>query len=453
MNYRFMNYTATKAGAIGLALLLAACQDDTQPAANVPEIAQFAVSPTTLATGESATYNWVVDSGSGATCRLDIGSDGSAEYTVDCGAGTQTHTFGVPGSFPATLSVTANAKSSTQTAPVVTAIDGPDGPDGNNSGEGKDVSGTFTRIAWRPTKAVAYGVAEAQVAAVDGKFYMFGGFDSRSPYGCCRPTDRAFSFNPVTETWNRLKPLPPMNGTGHGGVTHSGFATDGKDIYLAGGYTTNKKHTQQIFGTQEVWRYNVADDSYTRLPNLPEARSAGVLEHYGGKLYFFGGSNASRKRDTGELFILDLKSGATGWRRGSPMPNPRNHLASAQLNGLIYAIGGQHRHDGKLTTQADVHRYSPKTDRWERVASLPKAISHHTHATFVVGERIIVMGGEVAHLKASASVYAYDPKTDVWSELTPMPVARVSPVARYVGGKIVVASGWRAQAFIGTLGR
>ena len=233
--------------------------------------------------------------------------------------------------------MTANAKSSTQTAPVVTAIDGPDGPDGNNGGEGKDVSGTFTRIAWRPTKAVAYGVAEAQVAAVDGKFYMFGGFDSRSPYGCCRPTDRTFSFNPATETWNRLKPLPPMNGTGHGGVTHSGFATDGKNIYLAGGYTTNKKHTQQIFGTQEVWRYNVADDSYTRLPNLPEARSAGVLEYYGGKLYFFGGSNASRKRDTGELFILDLKSGATGWRRGSPMPNPRNHLASAQLNGLIYA--------------------------------------------------------------------------------------------------------------------
>ncbi len=181
---------------------------------------------------------------------------------------------------------------------------------------------------------------------------------------------------------------------------------------------------------------------------MPGIRGSGELEYHQGKLYFFGGSGERRKRDTGNLFILDLASGATAWYEAAPMPNPRNHLSSEVLNGKIYAIGGQHKHDGKLTTQADVHSYDPETDTWEQVASLPRAISHHTHATFVVGERIIVMGGEVAHLKAVDNMYAYDPETEVWSELTSMPVATVSPVAGWVDGKIILAR--KTQAFIGT---
>ena len=438
---------AVHIGAVGLVLSLVACQDDTQSTANAPNIVQFAVSPTTVTTGESVIYSWEVDSHSESTCRLDIGSDGEVEYTRDCSALSQTHTFSVPGSFPATLSVTANAQSSTQTAPVVTAE--VENVDKDRPGESKKPNiDTFTKIEWRPTTSLKFGLTESQSENVGDEFYVFGGFDDRSPYGCCRPTDRTFSFDPATETWERLTPLPPMNGTGHGGLTHAGFTTDGEAIYFAGGYTSNFKNTQQIFGTAEVWRYNVAKDTYTRLPDLPAIRGSGELEYHEGKLYFFGGSDRSRKRDTGELFILDLAAGATRWRQGAPMPNPRNHLASVSLNGLIYAIGGQHDHDGKLTTQADVHRYDPETDTWERVASLPKAISHHTHATFVVGERIIVMGGEVAHLKAVANVYAYDPKTDVWSELTPMPVATVSPVARWVDGQIIFAR--KKQAWIGT---
>ncbi len=355
-------------------LLLTACQDEGRPAPDVPKIVQFTVSPTDVVVGESATYSWEL-SGDGAMCALDIGGDGTAEYTLECAAGSQTHTFTTPGSFPATLSVTANGQSSREAAPVVTVQDG-----------GADSA--FSELEWRPTTAVAYGVAEAQAAAVGDKLYLFGGFDSRSPYGCCRPTDRAFSFDPATEIWEVLAPLPPMNGTAYGGVNHAGFTTDGKDIYLAGGYTSNAKNSQHIFGTKEVWRYNVGTDSYTRLPDLSEVRGSGVLEHYEDKLYFFGGSSERRKTDTGEHFIFDLTSGETEWRDGAPMPNPRNHLASATLNGEIYAIGGQHEHDGKLTTQADVHAYDPESDAWTQVASLPKAISHHTNSTFVVGDAL-----------------------------------------------------------------
>ena len=173
-------------------LLLAACQEDNPsppPAIVVPEIVAFTVSPTTVMVGESVTYTWALSEAAGAACTLDIGSDGTVEYTPPCSSGSQTHTFTASGSFPATLKVSVGEQVSSEVAPVVTAEDQ------------KDVDATFGSIAWRPVEPIDYGVAEAQSAVVGDKFYIFGGFDSRSPYGCCRPTDRAFSFDPATETW------------------------------------------------------------------------------------------------------------------------------------------------------------------------------------------------------------------------------------------------------------
>ena len=132
------------------------------------------------------------------------------------------------------------------------------------------------------------------------------------------------------------------------------------------------------------------------------------------------------------------------------MPNPRNHLGAAVLNGKIYAIAGQHDHDNKLTTQNDVDVYDPKTDTWQQVASLPLAVSHNANSSFVMGGRIIVVGGEVDHLKGVNNIFAYSPETDSWTELTPLPLAMVDPVAENVGGKLVVAYNWKPKAFVGT---
>lgn len=429
---------------VGAALLLSACnQGSNSQGGNQNEgqplgVERLEVTPANLTAGESATYTWEVK-GDGASCQLDVGADGTSEYSLGCSAGSQTHAFADPGSFPATLSVTLDGQEASRSAPVVTVSAGSSG--GN---------GAFSELTWQPAAVPPYGIAEGQGVSLGGKLYVFGGFDSESPYRCCRPTDRTYVFDPKAETWQPLAPMPPMNGTAYGGVNHAGFTTDEQDIFFAGGYTSNERNTAHIFGTAEVWRYNVVDNSYTRLPNLPEVRGAGQLEYYDGRLYFFGGSSSGRKVDTGDLFILDLKDGATTWHEGAPLPNPRNHLGSAVLSGKIYAVAGQHKHDGKLTTQNDVHSYDPETDSWEQVASLPLAISHNSNSTFVMGGRIIVVGGEVDHLKGVSNVFAYDPKTDAWISLTPLPVAMVDPVAEDVGGKLVVAYDWKPRAFIGT---
>ena len=313
----------------------------------------------------------------------------------------------------------------------------------------------FAQLSWQTSLPQPYSVAEANGLAVGGKLYSFSGFDSTK--GCCTPTNRAFAFDPEQQTWALLAPMPPMNDTEHGGMTHAGVTTDGEGIFFAGGYTANASGRGQIFGTREVLRYDPASDSYSRLPDLPIERAAGQLEFLSGKLYYFGGTNQERTEDTGNLYILDLAAGATAWREGTPLPNPRNHLGGVVLGDKIYAVAGQHGHDNRLITQADVHAYDPGTDSWRQVASLPLPLSHIANSSFALDGRLVVVGGEVDHFEAVPNVFAYDPGEDVWLELTSLPLARVSTVADVVSGTIISAggSGSRrgADTFTGTFAR
>lgn len=410
------------------------------PIPATPSIELFDAAPFTAAIGETVTFSWRLGGVDTAeiTCSLDVSSDGTPDYTFAgdaCMTGSQSHSFSEAGSYTATLSVTSGGGTVSQQSSEI-VVEG-------------DV-GDFETLTWAPAAAQPHRVAEAQGIALGGKLYVFGGFDSQS--SCCTPTERAQVYDPEADSWTPLAPLPPMNDTEHGGVTHAGTATDGTDIFLVGGYTSNNSGTGQIFGTREAWRYDVAADSYTRLPDLPAPRSAGQLEYLAGQLHYFGGTNLSRSQDTPEHFVLEL-GGSADWTEAAPLPNARHHMGSVVFGGRVFAIAGQHDHDRALTTQADVHAYDPETDSWEALAPLPKALSHVSNSTFVMGGRIIVVGGEVAHGSPVADVFAYDPEVNTWSPLTPLPLNLQSAVSAELNGEIIVTGGsgggWRDETYRG----
>src|SRR5581483_8912190 len=96
------------------------------------------------------------------------------------------------------------------------------------------------------------------------------------------------------------------------------------------------------------------------------------------------------------------------WVDLAPMPEPRQEMGVAALDGRIYAIGG-FRADG---TSADtVEVYDPATNSWQRAASLPQALNHPAAAS--VGGRVYVIGGHPdLGPEAVDTVYAYDPVTN-----------------------------------------
>jgi N-acetylneuraminic acid mutarotase len=306
---------------------------------------------------------------------------------------------------------------------------------------------TFT---FQPLAAQPYGVSEAQGAAVGGQIYTVSGFDvtrGLDPLRGFTPTDRVQRYDPASQTWTRLSPFP------NGGVTHAGVTSDGTALYYACGYVPDPSGTGQIYGSRRAYRYDPATDSYARLPDLPADCAAGQLEYLDGQLHYFGGLDTSRTVDSAAHYVLDLTRAGAGWTLAAPMPAPRNHLGSATVGHFIYAIGGQTGNESALTTHADVYRYDPGLDRWETMHALPFARGHIANSTFVMDGRVVVVGGETAHVQPTSDVSAYDPATDRWSTLTPLPERRSSAVAALVSGnKYVVTGGIDASAAFQTGG-
>lgn len=303
----------------------------------------------------------------------------------------------------------------------------------------------FTTINWTKAAFQPFKVSEAQGETVNGKWYNFGGFDSQK--SSFTPTKRSYGYDPVADTWTRIADLPHTpNGTNLGGISHAGTATDGTDIYFSGGYTSNATGTGQIFGTQQVWKYHVASNTYIKLPDLPIKLAAGQLEFVNGRLHHIGGTNLQRTQDMASHYVLDLDDITAGWKAMAPLPNPRQHAGSTVFKGKIYYIGGQYGHDEHLVTQKDVHVYDPKTNLWTKLADLPApgnyGLGHISSSVVVMGNQIIVLGGEAVHLKLRvALVSAYNPATNIWTSLTPMPVTRYSGVAAVLNGSLYYTGG------------
>ena len=201
-----------------------------------------------------------------------------------------------------------------------------------------------------------FGTNEAQSVVLGDQLYIFGGFDTTK--ATFTPTNRAWRYDPATNHWSAL-PTMPVNG-----ITHSGIATDGvRYIYYAGGSASAANATQQVFGTVDAWRYDTVAGTYTALPNMPDARSAGGLGYVGGKLYHFGGNNLSRTQDGSETWMLDLAGERPRWVNEASLPDPRNHIGFATINGQIYAVGGQYGSDSR-TARGSLDRYDPATNAW-----------------------------------------------------------------------------------------
>lgn len=296
----------------------------------------------------------------------------------------------------------------------------------NNKIAAVSASPSFRNIKWNTVAPSPIARTEAQGAAVNGKLYLFGGYINTT----YTPTRRADVYNPINNTWTRIKDLPK-------GLTHSGTAVDGTHIYLAGGYPA-KSTGGQSFATTDVWKYNVATNTWSSMPPLPEARGSGALELLNGQLHFFGGSDIKRA-DRRDHWVLSL-NGGTRWLRSASLPQVRNHIGDAVVDGTLYAIGGQvtQEHTG---AQVTVYRWNPATDTWTTVASLPRARSHIAGATFVMDDRIIVIGGIAASGRHVSDVTAYNPRSNSWQALTPLPIERSSGVAGHIGNQIFYTTG------------
>jgi len=269
---------------------------------------------------------------------------------------------------------------------------------------------------------------EAPALVLNDKLYVFGGFQAGL---------KALPFLDVydveTDKWTRLKDMPLK-------VTHLNPASDGKTVWFAGGF----KGAHPGAATDEVWKYDIAADSWSAGPPLPERRAAGALAYVGGRLHYFGGYTADRNTTRADHWTLSVTDGKE-WVRAPDLPEPRGHVSAIVLQGKIYALGGRLRHDTNPQDMKSCHTFDPATGKWSAIASLPYPRSHFECSTFIMNGRIVIAGGISNNspfgTPGVADVTLYESALDTWIALPAMPQRLLSPVAALIGDKIVVTTG------------
>ena len=281
-----------------------------------------------------------------------------------------------------------------------------------------------TPITWSVRKSMPQKREEGASAVLNGKLYVFGGFYDYTFNG----TGRTDAYDPATNTWQQRATIPEA-------ITHAPALVINGEAWLFGGYVGKDPGP----ATRKVYIYNPTSNQWRRGPDMPAARGAGAAAQVGNTVYFFGGRNLSRTYDVPETYALNLSTKT--WSIKASLPNPRNHISAAVVNGQVYAVGGQWTEASLAVNQSDVHRYNPSSNTWTKVASLPQKMSHNFASTFTFNNRIVVAGGEVSHNVSTAKVFTYNPSSNSWKQVGNLPAARRAGQAGIINGKLYFAGG------------
>lgn len=134
----------------------------------------------------------------------------------------------------------------------------------------------------------------------------------------------------------------------------------------------------------------------------------------------------------------------SGWTSLASLPTPRSEVAVAEVNGMIYVVGGFEA-NGSPSQRVEV--YDPATDIWSEAPPLPRP-RHHTAAAEwgdckqpCPSDLLVIGGYETGFADAQTTVLRFDPDTRTWSNNPPLTVARGGHSAAIVNGNPVVVGG------------
>jgi len=167
-----------------------------------------------------------------------------------------------------------------------------------------------------PKKSMAY-------AAVDNKIYIIGG---ETPDGI---SDRVDIYDTVTGQWSEgaRKPTPVSEACG--------AYLDGK-IIVAGG----KKPDGSV--TNVVEAYDVAENTWEVLPEMPHPIAGAGCVGHSGKLYVIGGWDGQKVIQD----ILNMNKEENKWVKVRDLYSPRVYFGLSFLLDRLLIIGGWDGHEG-----------------------------------------------------------------------------------------------------------
>jgi N-acetylneuraminic acid mutarotase len=280
-------------------------------------------------------------------------------------------------------------------------------------------------------------------ATAGGKLYVFAGL---APVW--KPKAMVYEYDPASNQWAKKR---PMRLPSH----HVAFATLNNKIYAFGGFTYPDSGAPAWNPVNNAWEYDPATDEWKELAPMPTRRGAAAAGVANGKIYVTGGANSlSGVTENGihparphnvMATVEEYDPVANTWKTVRPLLLARNHHVAVGVADKLYVIGGRVGSafiSGTSNNVDLVEMYDPATDLWMPRTRMPTARS--AIGAGVYNNQILVAGGEgqdQRFLAAFKAVEAYDPALNRWQILPSMPRPRHGLAVGAIGSRLYTVSG------------
>ena len=268
----------------------------------------------------------------------------------------------------------------------------------------------------------------------DGTYAYAAGGSNRAIGG---PINRFSRYNPATNSWTLLTPLPvPAMGAS---VV---YAPINNKIYVFGGFSGSN-----VFTDNQV--YDIATGAWSQGAFMPDARWMMAAGYSNGKIYLATGGN-SCCFDGIQAQLWEYDPVADSWNTNLP-PVPGGRLGSGYgaANGHFYVLGGADTNGNPTNTTYD---YDIAGGTWTTRANLSTAV--YAPGSAVVDGRIWLFGGGIPFTGGSGRLLSlsdvpdvinitqiYNPGGNNWINGPRLNAARNLPGGTTVGNRVIAVGG------------
>lgn len=220
-------------------------------------------------------------------------------------------------------------------------------------------------------------------AVVGDKIYIIGGLTGDSATGM-KKTTLIYDIN--ANSWS----TGPNMATGRSDTC---AAVVGSKIYVVAGYASGFEALDSV----EVLDTAAASPAWATAPKLPAKRGDITCASSGGKAYAIGGYYDPAGAWSNTAFhdtMFELTPGAAAWVEKAKMPSSRGDKAAVTMSdGSIIVVGGEThaREEQNQVAAHPVEQYYPAHDTWVPKASIPTARFRFGAAQ--VDDIVYAMGG------------------------------------------------------------
>tara|TARA_B000000532_G_scaffold227918_1_gene207239 strand:+ start:1772 stop:3583 length:1812 start_codon:yes stop_codon:yes gene_type:complete len=227
-------------------------------------------------------------------------------------------------------------------------------------------------------------------------------------------SNEVYRYDKSNDSWSQLSNFPAA------GRGYSYGVTVGNKAYMGLGSTFNGSFPN------DWWEYDMDNDTWTQLSNFPgNGRNHPAMIPVGNKIYMGCGSNTSNLSDWWEFDILQ-----NSWTQKTSLPaNDRHHPFYFGIGDFAYVGFGHGSSPGPGTNSStgvsiynDFYRYDPSNDSWLRLNDFPsEARVAGTQFSYNNNGYVLSGDGDDHGPLSSGEFWEYNPLTDNWSQLPSHP--------------------------------